>query len=92
MTITKKEILVIIKRANKDYGLDLDLRYEDTKPQIFRKHASQKILNPAGLSTIKLFYWLNAWVDGYSVRVSEEGKNTSHWVKRFDLPIPCLEK
>jgi len=92
MAITKKEILGLIHKANNDCGLDLALRYEDTKPQIFRKSAPQNVLNPAGLSTIKLFYWLNAWLAGYSVRLDEEGKNTSHWVKRFDLPIPCLEK
>ena len=92
MAITKKEILNLIQKANKDHALDLGLRYEDTKPQIFRKSAPQNILNPAGLSTIKLFYWLNAWLAGYSARADEEGKNTSHWVKKFDVPIPCLEE
>ena len=86
MAITKKEILAAVKKANRLYSLDLEVRYNKDKPEIFRKAEPRKSINPAGLSTPKLFYWLDAWLKGYSARFEEEQKIEHRpWLKKPEI-------
>jgi len=87
--ITRKELALTIKKANEAYGLDLAVTYNKGNPQIFRKKNPGTFISPPKLGMVRTFYWLDAWLDGYSATQSDE-RRRPRWMG--EEIIPALEK
>ena len=87
-TISKKELAITIKKANKAYFLDLAVSYQGDKPRIYRKSNPQYPISPPNLTLQKTFYWLDAWLDGYAAARTTNSK--PHWMAEKE--IPALER
>ena len=84
--ITKKDISLAIKKANETYSLDLSVNYIEDKPRIFRKSTPKVYLSPI-LSLNNTFYWLDAWVEGYSTCQNED----KIWPGQAPSQVPAIE-
>jgi hypothetical protein len=87
--VTKKEISFLIKKANQAYNLDLAIRYEENKPTVYRQGDPKRKLSPENLTMGKLFYWLDAWIEGYGEGRTSAKKPRPLWK---DEDLPWLEK
>ncbi len=85
--ITKKDISLEIKKANKTHSLDLSVNYIEGKPRIYRKSKPKVYLSPIGLSMNNTFYWLDAWLEGYSTCRNED----KIWPGQTPNQVPAIE-